>query len=72
MKRVAFIAASAALLLASAVGGASAQNGTITAPSGTSALVLRAIPVPFGAQEWDNCHHGQACLFQNSNGGGTM
>lgn len=72
MKRVAFIAASAALLLASAVGSASAQNSTTTAPSAASAPVLRAIPVPFGAQGWDNCQHGQACLFQNSNGGGTM
>ncbi|MET7503253.1 peptidase inhibitor family I36 protein [Streptomyces microflavus] len=79
---MALIAVGAILLLTSTMGTAAAQDqirtGSGSAASSTGATDTHAIePVYFqgtdaGIEAWDNCLHGQACLFQNSNGGGTM
>ncbi|MGW6285966.1 MULTISPECIES: peptidase inhibitor family I36 protein [unclassified Streptomyces] len=79
--KIALVAAGAALLLASAVGSASAQDRTQAAGSPVAPATVTGSnviePVQYkgtdvGITAWDNCLHGQACLFQNSNGGGTM
>ncbi|MEU9417927.1 peptidase inhibitor family I36 protein [Streptomyces sp. NPDC048272] len=78
--KIALVAVGATLLLASTMGTALAQDQTLTgsssaaAPAGAGQVIK---PIHFNGTDaeikaWDNCIHGQACLFQNSNGGGTM
>ncbi|MDJ0465495.1 peptidase inhibitor family I36 protein [Streptomyces sp. H27-C3] len=80
--KITLVAVGATLLLASTMGTAFAQDRTQTggssaaAPAGvTDTQVIEPVHfkgVDAGIKAWDNCLHGQACLFQNSNGGGTM
>ncbi|MCX5078584.1 peptidase inhibitor family I36 protein [Streptomyces sp. NBC_00424] len=78
--KITLAAVGATLLLASTMGTALAQDQTqtgsssATAPAGDSQVIK---PVHFSGADarikaWDQCHHGQACLFQNSDGGGSM
>ncbi|MEV6393458.1 peptidase inhibitor family I36 protein [Streptomyces sp. NPDC051907] len=78
--KIALVAAGVTLLLASTMGTALAQDRTqtgsssATAPAAGSQVIepIHFNGVDAGIEAWDNCHHGQACLFQNSNGNGTM
>ncbi|MET9656827.1 peptidase inhibitor family I36 protein [Streptomyces sp. NPDC006510] len=66
-KRIAL--AAVAMVLASATGTAAAQT-----PSESKAAdaVVSIQPIKIsgttGAEEWNNCLHGQACVFQSTNG----
>ncbi|MEE1824278.1 peptidase inhibitor family I36 protein [Streptomyces sp. BE20] len=71
-KRIALAAAGTAMMFASTVGAASAE--TLANGSSETPAVIRPITVdsPSAITAWDNCLHGQACVFQNSNGGGLL
>ncbi|MDJ0382452.1 peptidase inhibitor family I36 protein [Streptomyces sp. G-G2] len=70
---LAAVGAGTVLMLASTVGTAAAQtpaDGSASAPAVIKPIsVDRSQP---GASVWDNCLHGQACIFQNSDGGGLL
>ncbi|MDJ1137707.1 peptidase inhibitor family I36 protein [Streptomyces iconiensis] len=71
-RKIALVAASTALLFASAVGSASAQERTEPAGNaGAPAGVIKPVQLKTAEARiaaWDNCLHGQACLFQNKDG----
>lgn len=71
--RIALAAMGAAMLLvASAAGVASAQtpvDGSTDVPAVVEPISVSVSP---GASVWDNCLHGQACVFQSANGTGLL
>ncbi|MEU1506327.1 peptidase inhibitor family I36 protein [Kitasatospora sp. NPDC005748] len=72
VKHFALATAGAVLMIASAAGTAAAQ-----APAGETGAAPAVIqPIAVGADSlatvWDNCLHGQACLFSDTNGGGQL
>ncbi len=76
--KIALAAMGATLVLASTMGTAFAQDQTRSSSAATAAGSNRVVqPLYFSGPDaaikaWDQCQHGQACLFQNSNGGGTL
>ncbi|MFJ3220255.1 peptidase inhibitor family I36 protein [Kitasatospora sp. NPDC086801] len=71
-KQFALAAASAILMTASAAGTASAQAADGEGSGGPAVIHPIAVSSESLATVWDNCMHGQACLFSDTNGGGQI
>lgn len=68
----ALAAAGAVLMIASAAGTASAQAAVGEGSGGPAVIQPIAVSGDSLATVWDNCLHGQACLFSDTNGGGQL
>ncbi|MFD5142812.1 peptidase inhibitor family I36 protein [Streptomyces sp. NPDC058401] len=66
--------AAAALVSTLTLAPAAGASPVGTTPSGGSAVIqpIKVSDPQSVATVWDNCLHGQSCVFQNSNGGGLL
>ncbi|MFB6893952.1 peptidase inhibitor family I36 protein [Kitasatospora sp. NPDC056327] len=73
MRKKFALAAAGALLMAVPVAGTASARTATDGGSGAPA-VIHPISVSSDslATVWDNCLHGQACLFSDTNGGGQL
>ncbi|MEU3568426.1 peptidase inhibitor family I36 protein [Kitasatospora sp. NPDC036755] len=71
-KHFALAAAGAVLMLTSATGTATAQTAVGERSDSPTVIYPIAVSGDSLATVWDNCHHTQACLFTDTNGGGLM